>query len=104
MRVLDDQAEQVSLEPVLRDATITVPLESGLADGTYTITYEVVSADSHRITGASIFHIGVPLDRRGRRSSDDGRRRGMGDPRSVRCVVLDDRLRRSADRRSGRSP
>lgn len=58
-RVLDDAAEVVSLEPVLEDNTITVPLVSGLDDGTYTITYEVVSADSHRISGASVFHVGV---------------------------------------------
>jgi len=58
-RVLDDQARLVSLDPVLRDDTIVIPLDTGLAQGTYTIAYEVVSADSHRVSGASVFHIGV---------------------------------------------
>lgn len=59
VRVLDDVAEQVSSAPVTTDSTITVPLAADLRDGTYTITYEVVSADSHRIAGASVFHVGT---------------------------------------------
>lgn len=58
-RVLDDAAQLVSAEPVLRGDTITVPLTGALHDGTYTVTYAIVSADSHRIAGASVFHVGV---------------------------------------------
>ncbi|WP_116999604.1 copper resistance protein CopC [Desertimonas flava] len=59
VRVLDDTAAQVSSPPEQAGVTITVPLAADLRDGTYTITYEVVSADSHRIAGASVFHVGT---------------------------------------------
>jgi len=59
-RVLDDEATQVSAAPVQSGVTITIPLSAGLANGTYTVAFEVVSADSHRITGASVFHVGAP--------------------------------------------
>jgi len=58
-RVLDDEAMSVSSAPVQSGVTITIPLSADLADGTYTIAYEVVSTDSHRITGASVFHVGA---------------------------------------------
>jgi copper transport protein len=60
VRVLDDQAMPVSDDPVLRDEVVTVGLPPILPDGTYTVVYEVISADSHRITGASVFHVGAP--------------------------------------------
>lgn len=59
VRVLDDTAERVSGPPVQAGTTITVPLGPDLRDGTYTVTYEVVSADSHRISGATVFHVGT---------------------------------------------
>lgn len=61
-RVLDPQADVVSGEPVVRNETITIPIggAADLVEGTYTITYEIISADSHRISGASVFHVGAP--------------------------------------------
>ena len=35
-------------------------LHSGLPDGTFTVTYQVVSADSHPVSGAFTFSIGAP--------------------------------------------
>ena len=61
MRVLDDDAEDVATGTALENETITVALPDGLADGTYTVVFEVISVDSHRIAGASVFHVGVPL-------------------------------------------
>ena len=58
-RVLDDAAAEVSGAAVQSGVTITIPLEAGLPDGTYTVTWEVVSGDSHRIAGASVFHVGA---------------------------------------------
>ncbi|MGC0330900.1 copper transport protein [Streptomyces sp. SAI-170] len=40
--------------------TYAVKLHSGLPDGTYTVTYQVVSADSHPVSGAFTFSIGAP--------------------------------------------
>jgi len=58
-RVLDDEATLVSSTAVQSGVAVTIPLSADLADGTYTIAFEVVSADSHRITGASVFHVGA---------------------------------------------
>jgi copper transport protein len=58
-RVLDDGAADVSGAAVQEGVTITIPLAAGLPDGTYTVTWEVVSGDSHRIAGASVFHVGA---------------------------------------------
>ncbi len=35
-------------------------LHSGLPDGTFTVTYQVVSADSHPVSGAFTFSVGAP--------------------------------------------
>ncbi len=59
VRVLDDAAEDVSTGTTRADETITTTLPDNLADGTYTIVFEVVSVDSHRISGASVFHVGA---------------------------------------------
>ncbi|MFI9150781.1 copper resistance CopC/CopD family protein [Streptomyces sp. NPDC053367] len=40
--------------------TYAVKLHPGLPDGTYTVTYQVVSADSHPVSGAFTFSIGAP--------------------------------------------
>ena len=55
-RVDTDDSDHVEGDP----ASIAVGLESELADGTYTATYRVISADSHVIDGAFVFHIGAP--------------------------------------------
>jgi copper transport protein len=60
VRVLDDAAADVSTGTTLADETVTTTLPDSLADGTYTIVFEVVSVDSHRISGASVFHVGAP--------------------------------------------
>ncbi len=60
VRVLDDAAEDVSTGSTLTDETIITTLADDLADGTYTVVFEVVSVDSHRISGASVFHVGAP--------------------------------------------
>jgi copper transport protein len=60
VRVLDDGADDVATATTLENETITVDLAEGLADGTYTVVWEVVSVDSHRISGASVFHVGAP--------------------------------------------
>lgn len=43
-----------------QDDIVTVSLRSGLAKGTYTVAWHVVSADSHPVSGAWTFSIGVP--------------------------------------------
>ena len=55
-RVDTDHSDHVEGDP----ASIAVGLQSDLADGTYTATYRVISADSHVITGAFVWHIGAP--------------------------------------------
>src|SRR5688500_3493011 len=60
VRVLDDDAEDVSTGTTLENETITAALADSLADGTYTVVFEVISVDSHRIGGASVFHVGAP--------------------------------------------
>ena len=59
VRVLDDAAEDVSTGTTLADETITATLPDGLAEGTYTVVFEIISVDSHRIGGASVFHVGA---------------------------------------------
>jgi copper transport protein len=59
-RVLDDSGAGVGGDPAIVDESIIIPLPAGLGDGTYVVTWKVVSADSHPITGTSVFHIGAP--------------------------------------------
>lgn len=58
--VLDDEATVVSGEPRVVDDSVVIAVPPGLGDGTYTVTWQVISADSHRISGASVFHVGAP--------------------------------------------
>jgi copper transport protein len=60
VRVLDDDANDVATATTQENDTITTTLADGIADGTYTVVWEVVSVDSHRIGGASVFHVGAP--------------------------------------------
>jgi copper transport protein len=39
---------------------VATQLGNGLTDGTYTVAWRVVSADSHPVHGAFVFHIGAP--------------------------------------------
>ena len=59
VRVLDDDADDVSTGRRRRTRRSPPTLADGLADGTYTVVWEVVSVDSHRISGASVFHVGA---------------------------------------------
>ncbi|MFJ5996817.1 copper resistance CopC/CopD family protein [Streptomyces sp. NPDC092370] len=62
LRVLDPEGKRVDTgKPAnVSGTTYAVPLHSGLPDGTYTVAYQVVSADSHPVTGAYTFSIGAP--------------------------------------------
>ncbi|MCC5479690.1 copper resistance CopC/CopD family protein [Streptomyces barringtoniae] len=62
LRVLDPRGKpvQTGTPANLSGTTYAVKLRSGLGDGTYTVTYQVVSADSHPVSGAYTFSIGAP--------------------------------------------
>ncbi|WP_369390452.1 copper resistance CopC/CopD family protein [Streptomyces sp. CG1] len=62
LRVLDPRGKPVqSGKPGnVSGTTYAVRLKSGLGKGTYTVTYQVVSADSHPVSGAYTFSIGAP--------------------------------------------
>ncbi|MGV4981744.1 copper resistance CopC/CopD family protein [Streptomyces sp. NRAIS4] len=62
LRVLDPRGKPVQTgKPAnLSGTTYAVRLKSGLGKGTYTVTYQVVSADSHPVSGAYTFSIGAP--------------------------------------------
>ncbi|MFJ5260593.1 copper resistance CopC/CopD family protein [Streptomyces sp. NPDC088387] len=62
LRVLDPKGERADSGAAtnISGTTYAVPLHSGLPDGTYTVTYQVVSADSHPVSGAYTFSIGAP--------------------------------------------
>ena len=62
VRVFDGAARRVDEGNTTRpnaDA-VSVALRSGLPRGTYTVAWRVVSADSHPIHGAYLFHVGKP--------------------------------------------
>ncbi|WP_404190589.1 copper resistance CopC/CopD family protein [Streptomyces tauricus] len=62
VRVLDPKGKRVDTgKPSGQGGnTYAVKLHSGLPDGTFTVTYQVVSADSHPVSGAFTFSIGAP--------------------------------------------
>ncbi|MFJ4469804.1 copper resistance CopC/CopD family protein [Streptomyces sp. NPDC089424] len=62
LQVLDPQGERADTGEAdnVSGTTYAVKLHSGLPDGTYTVAYQVVSADSHPISGAYTFSIGAP--------------------------------------------
>ncbi|MFD9651684.1 copper resistance CopC/CopD family protein [Streptomyces mirabilis] len=62
VRVLDPKGKRVDAGKAtdLGGTTYGVKLHSGLPDGTFTVTYQVVSADSHPVSGAFTFSIGAP--------------------------------------------
>ncbi|MER6564747.1 copper resistance protein CopC [Streptomyces sp. NPDC001093] len=62
LRVLDPRGKpvQTGTPANLSGTTYAVKLRSGLGNGTYTVTYQVVSADSHPVSGAYTFSIGAP--------------------------------------------
>ncbi|AVH61313.1 hypothetical protein C4B68_20405 [Streptomyces dengpaensis] len=62
LRVLDPKGKRVDTGEATNPSgtTYAVKLHSGLPDGTFTVTYQVVSADSHPVSGAFTFSIGAP--------------------------------------------
>jgi copper transport protein len=62
LHVLDPKGKKVDVgKPSnISGTTYAVQLKSGLKDGTYTVTYQVVSADSHPVSGAYTFSVGAP--------------------------------------------
>ncbi|MFJ1605185.1 copper resistance CopC/CopD family protein [Streptomyces sp. NPDC088253] len=62
VRVLDPTGKRVDTGKAadLGGTTYGMKLHSGLPDGTFTVTYQVVSADSHPVSGAFTFSIGAP--------------------------------------------
>ncbi|MER7693522.1 copper resistance protein CopC [Streptomyces sp. NPDC097610] len=62
VRVLDPQGKRVDTGKAtdLGGTTYGVKLHSGLPNGTFTVTYQVVSADSHPVSGAFTFSVGAP--------------------------------------------
>ncbi|MYY12564.1 hypothetical protein GT204_27590 [Streptomyces sp. SID4919] len=62
LRVLDPKGERVDTGPTSEqgEAGYSVALKPELPDGTFTVTYQVVSADSHPVTGAFTFSVGAP--------------------------------------------
>jgi copper transport protein len=62
VRVYDGAARRVdeggTTRPEPRE--VAVRLRSGLPRGTYTVAWRVVSADSHPVSGAFVFHVGKP--------------------------------------------
>ncbi|GGQ74138.1 transport integral membrane protein [Streptomyces ruber] len=64
VRVYDPKGEQVDTGTTtdLGGNTYAVKLHAGLPDGTFTVTYQVVSADSHPVSGAFTFSVGAPSE------------------------------------------
>ncbi|UUU23393.1 copper resistance CopC/CopD family protein [Streptomyces sp. DSM 40750] len=62
VRVYDPKGKQADTGEVtdLGGNSYGVELHSGLPDGTFTVTYQVVSADSHPVSGAFTFSVGAP--------------------------------------------
>jgi copper transport protein len=63
MQLLDAQAQPVATsEPVVEGTTVRWSMPPGLADGSYLVTWRVISGDSHPVSGAFSFGIGVVPD------------------------------------------
>lgn len=60
VRVLDDTAATVSGPARTDGVDVIVPVGPNAGTGTFTVAFEVISADSHRISGATVFHVGSP--------------------------------------------
>ncbi|MEU4034121.1 copper resistance CopC/CopD family protein [Streptomyces collinus] len=62
LQVLDPKGKNVSVGAPVNPGgtTYAVKLKGGLPKGTYTVAYQVVSEDSHPVSGAYTFSIGAP--------------------------------------------
>nr|WP_151773802.1 copper resistance protein CopC [Streptomyces abyssomicinicus] len=62
LRVLDPKGNRVDTgkAPSVEGTTLTAELTPGLPEGTFTVAYQVVSEDSHPVSGAYTFSVGAP--------------------------------------------
>lgn len=62
VRVYDAAARRVDAGEVTQpdERSVAVALDGVLGRGTYTVTWRAVSADSHPVSGAFVFHVGAP--------------------------------------------
>jgi copper transport protein len=62
IRVFDAQTRRVDTGKISRPSAkeLAVDLEPDLPQGTYTVAWRIVSADSHPLSGAFVFHVGRP--------------------------------------------
>ncbi|MFD1661324.1 copper resistance protein CopC [Streptomyces caeni] len=62
LRVLDPRGQRVDTGKAFNQSGTVygVKVRAGLPRGTYTVTYQVVSADSHPVSGAFTFSVGAP--------------------------------------------
>ncbi|MGA9277429.1 copper resistance CopC/CopD family protein [Ilumatobacter sp.] len=58
--VYDRDGRRIADDAEATNETIEIALPDDLATGTYLVTWDVLSADSHRVTGSSTFSIGAP--------------------------------------------
>ncbi len=58
--VLDADAVDVAVGVEVVDDELRFTMAAEVADGSYVVTWHVISADSHPVTGSSLFHVGAP--------------------------------------------
>jgi copper transport protein len=95
IRVYNGSASRVDSGSVSRPDRKSVAISVGkkLLDGTYTVTWRVVSADSHPVSGAFVFHVGEP----GANAAGVAAQvLGSGTPESVKTLFAIDRFLRFA--------
>jgi copper transport protein len=67
VRVYDSAARRVDSGQISRpdEKSVAVTIDRRLPRGTYTVTWRAISADSHPVSGAFVFHVGAPGSRPG---------------------------------------
>jgi copper transport protein len=62
VRVYDSNASRVDSGDISRpdERSVAVAIDRRLPRGTYTVTWRAISADSHPVSGAFVFHLGAP--------------------------------------------
>ena len=62
VRVYDTNANRVDSGEISRpdEKSVAVGIDRRLPKGTYTVTWRAISADSHPVSGAFVFHVGAP--------------------------------------------
>jgi copper transport protein len=62
VRVYDSAANRVDSGDISRpdEKSVAVGIDRRLPRGTYTVTWRAISADSHPVSGAFVFHVGAP--------------------------------------------